>query len=108
MPRGDARFSACAKYGVEAMCSAMLGSPGETKASVETHDPVPGQHSGASVHQFLHQQSLSGTEMLKWAREGKHGLRLRYDELSKYTRYDDSPIEVNDLTAKDRAIRRWA
>jgi hypothetical protein len=39
--------------------------------------------------------------MLNWARNGKHGLRLRYEDLSKYTRYDDSPIEVNDLTAKD-------
>ena len=28
-------------------------------------------------------------------------MRLRYDDVGKYTRYDDSPIEVNDLTAKD-------
>ena len=42
-----------------------------------------------------------GTQMLIWARTGQHGLRLRYDELSKYSRYDDSPIEVNDLTAQD-------
>lgn len=94
-------FRLCKKYGVEAMCSAMLGSPGETKASVERTirflDSIP----ELLFTNFSIANPYPGTEMLKWAREGKHGLRLRYDELSKYTRYDDSPIEVNDLTAKD-------
>jgi len=94
-------FRLCEKHGVEAMCSAMLGSPGETKASVRRTiqflDSIP----ELLFTNFSIANPYPGTEMLKWAREGKYGLRLRYDELSKYTRYDDSPIEVNDLTAKD-------
>jgi radical SAM superfamily enzyme YgiQ (UPF0313 family) len=94
-------FRLCKKHGVEAMCSAMLGSPGETKESVRRTirflDSIP----ELLFTNFSIANPYPGTEMLKWAREGKYGLRLRYDELSKYTRYDDSPIEVNDLTAKD-------
>lgn len=94
-------FRWCTKYGVEAMCSAMLGNPGETKASVQKTirflDSIP----DLLYTNFSIANPYPGTEMLMWAREGKYGLRLRYDELSKYTRYDDSPIEVNDLKAED-------
>ena len=89
------------KYGVEPSCSAMLGNPGETKASVQRTikflDSIP----ELLFTNFSISNPYPGTEMLHWARTGQHGLRLRHDELSQYTRYDDSPIEVNDLTAKD-------
>lgn len=94
-------FRLCKKHEVEAMCSAMLGNPGDTKKSVrntiEFLDSIP----ELLYTNFSIANPYPGTEMLMWARQGKHGLRLRYDELSKYTRYDDSPIEVNDLTAQD-------
>ena len=87
--------------GVEITCSAMLGSPGETKQSVEK--TIKFLHSIPELlyTNFSIANPYPGTEMLMWAREGKHGLRLRYDELSKYTRYDDSPVEVNDLSSED-------
>jgi anaerobic magnesium-protoporphyrin IX monomethyl ester cyclase len=89
------------KYGVEPSCSAMLGNPGETKASVQNTikflDSIP----ELLFTNFSISNPYPGTEMLHWARTGQHGLRLRYDDLSKYSRYDDSPIEVNDLSAKD-------
>lgn len=94
-------FRLCEKHGVEAMCSAMLGNPGETRQSIRKTiaflDSIP----ELLYTNFSISNPYPGTEMLAWAREGKHGLRLRYDDISKYTRYDDSPIEVNDLTAKD-------
>ena len=94
-------FGLCGKYKVEPMASAMLGNPGETRQSIRNTinflDSIP----ELLYTNFSIANPYPGTEMLQWAREGKYGLRLRYDELSKYTRYDDSPIEVNDLTAKD-------
>jgi len=94
-------FRLCGKYDVEPMCSAMLGNPGETKKTVQETikflDSIP----ELLFTNFSISNPYPGTEMLAWARAGMHGLRLRYDDLSKYTRYDDSPIEVNDLTAKD-------
>jgi hypothetical protein len=94
-------FMLLGKYGIEPTCSAMLGNPGETKKTVrrtiEFIDSIP----QILYSNFSISNPYPGTEMLAWARAGKHGLRLRYDDFSKYTRYDDSPIEVNDLTAKD-------
>lgn len=94
-------FRLMEKYGVEPACSAMLGNPGETKESVrrtiEFIDAIP----QILYSNFSISNPYPGTEMLVWARQGKHGLRLRYDDVTKYTRYDDSPIEVNDLTARD-------
>lgn len=94
-------FRLCGKYGVEPMCSAMLGNPGDTRESVQNTirflDSIP----ELLYTNFSIANPYPGTEMLAWARQGKHGLRLRYDDLSKYTRYDDSPIEVNDLSAQD-------
>ena len=94
-------FRLMEKYGMEPACSAMLGNPGETKATVkrtiEFIDSIP----QILYSNFSIANPYPGTQMLAWARAGEHGLRLRYDDLSRYTRYDDSPIEVNDLTAKD-------
>lgn len=94
-------FYLCGKYDVEPLGSAMLGNPGETKKSVRNTinflDSIP----ELLYTNFSIANPYPGTEMLNWARNGQYGLRLRHDELSKYTRYDDSPIEVNDLTAAD-------
>lgn len=94
-------FRLCGKYEVEPLGSAMLGNPGETRRSIRNTinflDSIP----ELLYTNFSIANPYPGTEMLTWARQGKHGLRLRYDEVSKYTRYDDSPIEVNDLTARD-------
>lgn len=96
-------FRLMEKYGIEPACSAMLGNPGETKKSVRNTirfiDSIP----QILYSNFSIANPYPGTEMLMWAREGKHGLRLRTDESGdvRYARYDDSPIEVNDLTAKD-------
>lgn len=94
-------FRLMGKYDVEPMCSAMLGNPGETRSSVQNTirflDSIP----ELLYTNFSIANPYPGTEMLQWAKEGKHGLRLRYDDVTKYTRYDDSPIEVNDLSAQD-------
>jgi len=94
-------FRLMEKHGVEPSCSAMLGNPGETKASVQNTIQFLNSIPELLYTNFSISNPYPGTEMLHWARTGQHGLHLRYDELSKYTRYDDSPIEVNDLTASD-------
>ena len=94
-------FRLMKKYGVEPTGSAMLGHPGETKASVRKTIAFINSIPEVLYTNFSIANPYPGTEMLLWARTGKYGLRLRYDDLSKYTRYEDSPIEVNDLTASD-------
>ena len=94
-------FMLLGKYGIEPACSAMLGNPGETKKTVRRTIEFINSIPQILYSNFSISNPYPGTEMLAWARAGKHGLRLRYDDFSKYTRYDDSPIEVNDLTAKD-------
>jgi radical SAM superfamily enzyme YgiQ (UPF0313 family) len=89
------------KYGIEPACSAMLGNPGETKKDVYRTIEFINSIPEVLYTNFSISNPYPGTEMLKWAHEGKHGLRLIHDDLSMYTRYDDSPIEVNDLSAKD-------
>jgi anaerobic magnesium-protoporphyrin IX monomethyl ester cyclase len=103
VPREAVRefFRLCEKHGVETQCSAMLGNPGDTKESVRNTINFLNSIPELLYTNFSIANPYPGTEMLKWAREGRYGLRLRYDDVSKYTRYDDSPIEVNDLTAKD-------
>ncbi|MBF0323971.1 MAG: radical SAM protein [Alphaproteobacteria bacterium] len=97
-------FRLIGKYGIEPACSAMLGNPGETKETVKRTiaflDSIP----EILYTNFSIANPYPGTEMLAWAREGKHGMRLRpgiNGEEVRYTRYDDSPIEVNDLSAED-------
>jgi hypothetical protein len=94
-------FRLMGKHGVEPACSAMLGNPGETKATVQQTIKFLNSIPELLWTNFSISNPYPGTQMLIWARTGQHGLRLRYDDLSKYSRYDDSPIEVNDLTAKD-------
>lgn len=100
-------FMLMEKYGIEPACSAMLGNPGETKESVkrtiEFIDRIP----QVLYTNFSIANPYPGTEMLKWAKEGLYGMRLRTNEDGevRYARYDDSPIEVNDLTAQD--LVRW-
>jgi len=94
-------FRISKKCGIELTCSAMLGNPGDTKKSVEKTINFLNSIPELTYTNFSIANPYPGTEMLMWARAGKYGLRLRYDELSKYTRYDDSPVEVNDLSAQD-------
>jgi radical SAM superfamily enzyme YgiQ (UPF0313 family) len=94
-------FRLMGKHGVEPACSAMLGNPGETKATVQQTIEFLNSIPELIYTNFSISNPYPGTQMLLWAQTGQHGLRLRYDELSKYSRYDDSPIEVNDLTAND-------
>jgi hypothetical protein len=42
-----------------------------------------------------------GTELFEYARSGRGGMRLLTTDYSKYKRYGDPVIEVNDLSSKD-------
>jgi radical SAM superfamily enzyme YgiQ (UPF0313 family) len=100
-------FLLAQKYGVEMLCSAMLGNPGETRETVQNTIRYLDSLPGMLYTNFSIANPYPGTEMLMWAQQGKYGLRLnrngeeKYHVPVKYTRYDDSPIEVNDLTASD-------
>ena len=94
-------FKMTDEVGIEAACSLMIGLPGETRESAEkTIEFVRG------IPQILY-SNLSianpypGTEMYRWAVEGKHGIKLHISDHSEYRRYDSSPISVNDLSQED-------
>ncbi|MBN1342232.1 MAG: radical SAM protein [Phycisphaerae bacterium] len=87
------------KVGVETRGSAMLGHPFETRASAwRTIKFIRGIKECQQV--FLNVACpYPGTELYEYAVSGRGGMRLLTTDYSKYKRYGDPVIEVNDLTA---------
>ncbi len=87
--------------GIETNVSAMIGLPGETKDTInQTIDFIK------NTPQILYTavsivNPYYGTELHEWALEGRHGLHLLENDYSKYSRYESSPVKVNDLGPED-------
>lgn len=89
------------RLGIETFVSAMIGLPGETKASVErTINFIK------DMPQILYTtlgiaNPYPGSEMYDWSLEGKYGFHLVEKDYSKYSRYGFSPVRVNDLSQEE-------
>lgn len=87
--------------GIETRGSAILGHPYETRETAwRTIRFLRGLKECKQV--FLNVACpYPGTELYEFAVKGKGGMRLLTNDYSKYKRYGDPIIEVNDLSADD-------
>jgi anaerobic magnesium-protoporphyrin IX monomethyl ester cyclase len=94
-------FRLTKEVGIEVACSVMIGLPGETRASVMRTIRFVQSIPEVLYSNFSIANPYPGTQLLEWAQQGKHGIRLVVGKLSEYRRYDSSPITVNDLSQDD-------
>lgn len=89
------------KVGIEMRGSAMLGHPHETKATAWR--TIRFCRSIRELKQLFLNIACPypGTELYEYAANGRGGMRLLTNDYSRYKRYGDPVIEVNDLSAKD-------
>jgi radical SAM superfamily enzyme YgiQ (UPF0313 family) len=100
-------YKVAAKVGIETRGSAILGHPYETRETAWR--TIKFIHSIRECQQiFLNIATpYPGTELYQCAVSGEGGMRLLTTDYSRYTRYGDPVIEVNDLSAKDlRRLQR--
>jgi radical SAM superfamily enzyme YgiQ (UPF0313 family) len=93
-------YKAAARVGIETRGSAMLGHPYETRRSAwRTIRFLRGIRECQQM--FLNVACpYPGTEMYRSACTGEGGMRLLTTDYSRYKRYGDPVIEVNDLSAR--------
>jgi radical SAM superfamily enzyme YgiQ (UPF0313 family) len=89
------------KVGVETRGSAMIGHPFETKKTA--WKTIKFCRSIKECKQlFLNVATpYPGTELYEYARNNKAGMKLLTEDYSKYKRYGEPIIEVNDLNSKE-------
>ncbi|HAM39144.1 MAG TPA: hypothetical protein DCP53_07115 [Elusimicrobia bacterium] len=89
------------KYGVETLSSCMIGLPGET---VET---VCKTLAFLRNSREIKQANISiaipypGTELYEMAKNEKHGLKIVYNDFSKFLRYNCAVMQVGNLSPND-------
>lgn len=89
------------KLGIETINSVMMGLPGDTRESIErTIDFL------CKSRDLLHVTyniavPYPGTEMLKQAESGMHGLKLVERDFSRYHRYGSAVMEVNGISPEE-------
>lgn len=90
-----------AKYGIETINSVMIGLPGETRESINrTFSYIA--NSREIQHVTLNiAMPYPGTELMKMAERGEHGLVLLNRDFSRYQRYDSAVMEVNGITPEE-------
>lgn len=89
------------KYKVETVNSAILGMPGETRATAEkTISYLQNAREIKQAHLSI-ATPYPGTELYEMAKRGEHGLRLLSEDFSRFRRYGSPVIEVNDLSAQN-------
>ncbi|MFH1540805.1 MAG: radical SAM protein [Elusimicrobiota bacterium] len=94
-------FRLCKKLKIEISCSAMLGLPGETRKSVNKTIEFIRNTPEILYSNFSIAIPYPGTELFDMAQKGKHGLNLIENDYTKWARYDNGPMSVNDLTPHD-------
>ena len=94
-------FKMTEELGIEPACSVMLGLPGETRESVEKTIRFVKSIPQVLYSNFSIANPYPGTELYEWALKGEHGLRMRTRDFARFSRYEDSPISVNDLEYSD-------
>jgi anaerobic magnesium-protoporphyrin IX monomethyl ester cyclase len=97
-------YRAAAKVGIETRGSAMLGHPGETRETAwRTIKFIRGIKECQQM--FLNVACpYPGTELYDCAANGRDGMKLLSTDYSRYKRYGDPVISVNDLDPK--ALKR--
>ncbi|MFH0753223.1 MAG: radical SAM protein [Candidatus Omnitrophota bacterium] len=86
---------------IETNVSAMIGLPGDTRESVNETINFIRDTPGILYTTFGIANPYPGSEMYDWALVGKHGFQLIEKEYSQYSRYERSPVKVNDLGPED-------
>ncbi|HAH33119.1 MAG TPA: hypothetical protein DCL44_12475 [Elusimicrobia bacterium] len=83
--------------GIETINSVIIGLPGDTRESIKgTVDYLC--HARDLLHVTLNiAMPYPGTEMLRMAEKGDHGLKLVERDFSKYQRYESAVMEVNGI-----------
>jgi anaerobic magnesium-protoporphyrin IX monomethyl ester cyclase len=89
------------KYGVEVLNSAILGLPGETRETAKK--TIDFLRKARDIHHvnFCIATPYPGTELLRMAKNGEHGLKLLTENFAEYRRYGHSVLSVNDLSPED-------
>lgn len=91
----------CEKYGVEAMVSAMIGLPGETRETVEELLNFLANAREIKQTNVSIAMPYPGTEFNEIATSGAHGVQLMSEDFSKYMRYGKAVTTVGELTPDD-------
>jgi len=94
-------YRIAAKVGIETRGSAMLGHPYETRETAWR--TLKFIRSIPELKQIFLNVACPypGTELFDYAANGRGGMRLLTRDYSRYKRYGDPVIEVNDLSARD-------
>ncbi len=94
-------YKIAARVGIETRGSAMLGHPHETRKTA--WNTLKFLRSIPELKQIFLNVACPypGTELFDYASTGRGGMRLLTTDYSKYKRYGDPVIEVNDLSFKD-------
>lgn len=86
--------------GIETRGSAIIGHPGETiTTALRTIRFLRSLKHLDQVYINI-MVPYPGTEIYDIAKEGRHGMRLLCDDFSEFVRYNNSVIEVNNLTRR--------
>ncbi len=94
-------FKIMKKYGIETRGSVMIGHPNETsKTANETLRFIRGLHDCDQIYINI-TTPYPGTELYRQVINGEGGLVLLERDFSKYKRYGNAVIKVNDLSPKD-------
>jgi len=94
-------YKVAASVGIETRGSAMLGHPFETRETA--WNTIKFIRSIKECLQIFLNVACPypGTELYEYAVSGRGGMKLLTRDYSKYKRYGDPVIEVNDLSSKD-------
>ena len=82
---------------IETNVSTIIGLPGDTRDSIEKTVNFIRNIPQILFSTLAIANPYPGSEMYGWSLEGKHGFHLLIDDFSLYSRYDFSPVRVNDL-----------
>lgn len=85
------------RLGIETINSVIIGLPGDTRATIKR--TVDYLCSARDLHHITLNIAMPypGTEMLRMAEAGLHGLKLLERDFARYQRYDSAVMEVNGI-----------
>jgi radical SAM superfamily enzyme YgiQ (UPF0313 family) len=89
------------KVGIEATCSVMIGHPGETRESIMKTIRFVRSIPQVKYSPLSITVPYPGTEVLDMAKKRRHGLKLHTEDYTKFSRYGNSVMSVNDLSPED-------
>lgn len=91
-------FRLCREAGIATESFAMLGHPGETRASIRRTARFIRSIPEVCYSSFSIATPYPGTELERMATDNRHGLKLLTRDYERYRRYDGGVMEVNGLS----------